>query len=171
MIRRTLAVGALTVAAFAVPAAAMADTYPAQDAQLVCSSQETPMVTEFTCTVTGEAGHDATIQTEFAGHDASIAGATMSSTQTMTDGTATWTITAPDQTGPITITGFDTTAEITTNSATVMVVDNTSADGDNLPVTGAENTGLLIAGAVALVGAGGAVVVLAMRRRNTDDEA
>ncbi|MDE0573644.1 hypothetical protein ON058_09485 [Demequina sp. B12] len=180
MIRRIAALGAAVALTLGVPVAAVADEYPAPEADLECSTQQTPVVTDFTCTVFGEEGDDAQIQTEFDGADATIAGAQVSEVKTIVDGKATWTVHAPDVTGPITIVGY--TAEVAIDTtATVMVidagVDSGAEDGtgseasNNLPATGASNSAPLIVGSVVLVAAGTFVVIIAVRRRRREQEA
>lgn len=179
MIRRIAALGAAVALTFGVPVAALADEYPAPEADLECSTQQTPVVTDFTCTVFGEEGADAQIQTEFDGDDATIAGAQVSEVKTIVDGKATWTVNAPEVTGPITIEGFVAEVPIDT-TATVMVIDagvdsNTGEDSEaaasnNLPATGASNSTPLVVGAIVLVAAGTFVVIFAVRRRRPHED-
>jgi len=157
MIKRSLATLAVTGLALAVPVAAFAATdYPAPPPGLTCSTTQAAPGTTFTCTITGEDGDNAQLQTTFSGADATIAGTVTSAAKTITAGEANFTVTAPSIEGTIGISGIIN--EVAFATADVDVAEELSGTGfDGMP---------LAVGAGVLLVAGAAVVFVGARRRS-----
>jgi len=159
MIRRALAVGALTACAVGFPVAASA-TYPAPDADGVCSESQTVPEGTVVCTLTA-AGTDGyiTVTTSGANASTSVAGTVTSSTQSLASGSASWNVTAPDAEGTMGVSFYVDGAPVDT--ASIIVAEELSA-------TGFENMGLAIGAGALLVAGAGAVAFGARRRQRVD---
>jgi len=157
MIKRTLAVIAVTGLALAVPAAAFAGTeYPAPEPTLTCDPPQTTPGGTVDCVITGEDGDEAQLQTTFSGADAGIAGTVTSDVKIIAGGEAAFTVTAPSIEGTIGISGI--LNGVAFDTADVVVAEELSATGfDSMP---------LAVGAGVLLVAGAAVVFVAARRRS-----
>ena len=158
MIRRALAAIAVAGVALAVPVAASAVTYPADDATLECTATQVAPGESFECTITAEGGTEAQLQATTSGENASIAGTVTSAPKDITSGSADFTVTAPSVEGTIGLTAI-VDGVVVEQTATVVVSDQLSGTGfDSLP--------LAIGAGVLLVG-GAAVVFVAARRRSS----
>lgn len=170
MLRKTIAsaalVGALVLAPAAGAFAATSPSYPAPGDSLTCSESTVPTSTNFTCTIGGEDGADATLTVTSSGANATIAGA-VSSTKTIAANVATYTVTAPTDAGTLAISSAinGVAADSTTVLVTASGTSTGTAAGGALGATGVENMGLAVgAGGLLVVGAG--LVLFAARRRS-----
>lgn len=162
MIRRTLAVGALTLVASAVPAVAFAGSYPAPQDSLSCSASQVLPGGTLTCAIGGPEGSSAQLQVTTSGANASIAGTVTSEQKVITDGSATFTVTAPDESGTLGLTALIDGVAVDTSTAIA------AAAGEELSATGFQSTGLAIGAGALLVAGAGAVVIGARRRARVD---